>query len=198
MQALKQPNRRFAHVQYARPNAAAAALAALHQKLVSSGWGGRRCKAWAGRAVVLLQLCFGWCCSGASAELFVFQTPQHGTFGLDRRSLAYSLGCARSCIACLFRVPQVPELNKQGVLLVEYATPADDRGLGSRPSSSGSGSVPKGGTYGIGSGPGGKGNISNVPTNCIWGKAGSGRGCAGCAAVPWLWPRPRAGSVGGH
>ncbi len=41
VQALKQPSRRFAHVQYARPESAAAALAALNQKLVGSSWEGR-------------------------------------------------------------------------------------------------------------------------------------------------------------
>ncbi|PRW57508.1 RNA-binding domain-containing [Chlorella sorokiniana] len=110
VQALKQPNRRFAHVQYARPDAAAAALAALHQKVV-------------------------------------------------------------------------PELNKQGVLLVDYATPADDRGLGGRPSGSTSGgTVPKGGAYGIGSAPAtGNPNISSTPTTCLW--VGNLMSCATSDAI---------------
>lgn len=37
VQALKAPGRRFGHVQYAQPDSAAAALAALHQKLVGMG-----------------------------------------------------------------------------------------------------------------------------------------------------------------
>lgn len=151
VQALKQPGRRFAHVQYARPESAAAALAALNQKLVRSSWGEGEQEA---------QLLFAVANHYNQCIGLVWQ-PQLHVYGpcINRRPL---------------ETVQVPELNDQGVLLIEYATPADDRSLGGRPSSSGSGSVPKGGAYGIGGGPGGKANIANSPTTCLWGRRCSG------------------------